>query len=68
MVARRSLRRRYRLLLWLDDTGHVEQVAHAIYVDDDMLTERTYTPEPFDPPDEVFRALLEALDVQQRLW
>lgn len=68
MATRRPLRRRYRVLLWLDETGGPLQAAHAIYVDDDMLTERTFDCEPFDTVDEVLREVLAALDIQRRLF
>jgi len=55
-------------MLWLDDQGQPEQAAHAVYVDDDVLTEHTWTPEPFDTADDVYGQLMARLDIQGRLW
>lgn len=68
MGTRRTVRRRYRVLLWLDDAGNPEQVARALYVDDEMLSEHTWAPEPFDNPHDVLREILSGLDVPGQLW
>lgn len=68
MGSRRNVRRRHRILLWLDEAGNPQQVALALYVDDEMLTERTWTPEPFDGPHDVLSEALAGLDIQGRLW
>lgn len=68
MATSRPFRRRYRILLWLDDAANPEQVDVATYLDDEVRTHTTWTPEPFDRPHDVLDAALNFVDIQLRLF
>lgn len=59
---------KYRAMLWLDEQGNCEQVALAKYLDDEKLTEQTWTPEPFDLLSEIANQIYKRLTFQGTLW
>lgn len=60
--------RRYRVILWLDETGGPTQVALAVYVDDVKTRESTYEPGPFDSVVDAVVTVLQEVEPQQTLW
>lgn len=63
-----AARRRFRLLIWLDESHGPVQAAIATYVGDDKLTESTFDCGPFDAIGEVADVALRTLDRQLTLW
>lgn len=62
------MRRRFRLLCWMDEAGNPLQAAMARYDDDEKIAEVTWTPEPFDDLADVEAAAWQRIGKQLTLW
>lgn len=59
---------RFQRMVWTDEAGVPTQCALSKWVDDDKVTEVTWTPEPFDTWADLDAVFAGHLTLQMTLW